>query len=287
MKKIILLACTIILTSVSIFGSQPCTVKAATDTEDHGFKIDEKVFKVNWNETGKIKVKQTARSFDSAFDKGKVLGYAYVSAGFASSRYRVDGKYYQKILIKTEMIPQTVSGNKKGMSQYLKLSLDLGDLMKNAAIEPVSTSGSTGYSISYAIGRATSIGVGASTDKSIAINGSETQSEELTASVTFAKNSLRITTNKDDGGCATWVYDYVSSMVSEDQNAYLFGSSVQYSTYVWNMDKNCSDIYCGLNLGYTLTFGGGNQKTNEIIKNWTKTSNHLGSVSGDIYLVYK
>ena len=245
-----------------------------------------KIFKVNWNETGKIKVKQTARSFDSVFDKGKTLGYACVSAGFATSKYRVDGKYYQKILIQTEMMPHTVSGNNKGMSQYLKLSLGLGDLMKNAKIEPVSTSGSTGYSISYAVGRATSIGVEASTDKSIAVNGSETQSEELTAAVTFAKNSLRITTNKDDGGETTWIYDYVSSTVSEDQNAYLFGSSVQYSTYVWNMEKNCAVVYSGLNLKYTLTFGGGNQKNNTIVQNWTKTSNHLGSVSGNISLVY-
>ena len=44
MKKIITMLLISIMTAVSIFGSQTCTVKAATDTEDHGFHIDEKNF---------------------------------------------------------------------------------------------------------------------------------------------------------------------------------------------------------------------------------------------------
>lgn len=61
-------------------------VSAATTTEDHGFTIDENLFDVDWTETGKVYVCQTARSTDPDFDKGTSGATAYSITGIMGVR---------------------------------------------------------------------------------------------------------------------------------------------------------------------------------------------------------
>ena len=69
MKKIIIMLLISVMVSVSMLGSHTYTVNAATDSEDHGFEIDESAYSVNWQESGKVYVYQTKSSLNSVFDK--------------------------------------------------------------------------------------------------------------------------------------------------------------------------------------------------------------------------
>lgn len=179
MKKIIIMLLISVMVSVSMLGSRAYTVNAATDSEDHGFKIDEELYSVNWQETGKI------------------------------------------------MVPQPVKGKKKGMSQRLDIKVSNGYLMKNTKIELVSSVGSTAYTLSSVAGHGISMGSGVSTEDELSFDFSQNFSSDNSITVSYVQNSLNVTTNEDEKGYATWLYDYVSSNSSAEQNNYLFGSSVQ------------------------------------------------------------
>lgn len=286
MKKIVALAmmATIMLGIIMVNDYE--TVYAATTTEDHGFTIDENLFRVQWNETGKIWVTQTCASWHDDFDNGDTLGYARVYAGFATARYKIDDKYYQRILVKAEMVPQTVTGKSKGMSQYLTVNVSNGQYMYNTRIEPASNTGSTSYSTTGSLGGGLSLGVGKE-DGKYSVNGGLDFTLGISSSTSYVEDSLVVITNKDDNGYASWEYDYVSSSVSRAQNAYLFGSSEQYGLFSWNMNEGSDNAYSYLTLNVEAIFGGGNVTTNERARKLFTDNYHLGSASKSITIYYK
>ena len=284
LRKIIALFAMVALFMGSIIVSDYEYVKAEQTTIDHGFKIDKNLYNIKWTETSKIWVKQTCRSMDSKFDKGVTLGYAKVYTGFATTKERIDGKYYQRVFMKGEMIPTTVSGSKRGMSQYLTVQVANGDYMQNTWIEPMSSTGSTSYSTTGGIGLGGKLGISRKKSK-LTLDGGSNFSFKADTSVSYVEDSLVVITNKDDNGYAQWEYDYISSSKSKAQNAYLFGSSTQYGVFSWSMPANW--LYCNLNLKVTATFGGGNNSTNERAFNmWTGKYN-LGSGSTSINISYE
>ena len=286
MKKIAALAMTVVVMLGITMVNDYDMVNAATQTEDHGFKIDENLFRVHWNETNKIWVKQTCRSWHSDFDKGDTLGYARVYTGFATAKYKVDNKYYQRILVQAEMVPQTVTGNSKGMSQYLSVNVANGQYMYNTRIEPASSTGSTSYSTTGSLGGGISLGVGKK-DGKYSLNGGVDFTLGISSSTSYVEDSLVVITNKDDNGYASWDYDYISSGSSKAQNAYLFGSSTQYGLFSWNMNTGSNNVYSSLKLNVTATFGGGNTSDNERANKLFSDSYHLGSTTKSMTITYK
>ena len=261
-------------------------VYAATTTEDHGFTIDENLFRVKWNETSKIWVKQTCASWHDDFDNGVTLGYARVYAGFATAKHKIDNKYYQRILVKAEMVPQTVTGKSKGMSQYLTIKVNNDKHMYNTRIEPASTTSSTSYSTTGSFGGGLNLGVGKENGK-YSVNGGADFTLGISSSVSYVEDSLVVITNKDDNGYASWEYDYVSSGSSKTQNAYLFGSSEQYGLFSWNMKEGSDNVYSFLTLKVEAIFGGGNVTANERASKLFTDNYHLGSASKSIIINYK
>lgn len=287
-KKLMALSMIVVLILGNNIKNDYVFVNAATQTQDHGFKIDENLFRVKWTETGKIWVKQTAWSWNTKFDSedNNTLGYARVYAGFATAKYKVDNKYYQRILVQAEMMPQTVTGNWKGMSQYLQVEVANGDYMYNTRIEPASSSGSTSYSTTGSFSGGGNLGIGKKNGKYV-LNGGADFTLGISSSKSYVENSLVVTTNKDDNGYARWEYDYISSGSSKEQNAELFGSSTQYGLFSWNMNEGSNNVYSYLKFKVTATFGAGNRKTNERVEECFTDSYELGSESKTMTIYHK
>ena len=265
-----------------VVGDKPMEVCAATTTQDHGFEIDESVYRVNWDETDKIKVKQDVRCWDGDFDKNKTLGYVKVYVGLATTKKPVDKKYYQRVLVWGEMVPLTVTGSKKGMSQYLTIKVQNAENMKNIKIEPTSTTGSTSYSTTGEFSKNKVVGVSIGNKEwEISKNGSHTMG--LSSTTSYVEDALLVCTNKDDNGFGVWEYDYVSSK-SKTQNNYLFGSSDVYGLYMWNMPENGNKVYSGLNVKVEASFGGGDKKNNERYKKLWSDIYTLGTDSKSFYI---
>lgn len=286
MKKIVALTMmAVIMLGISMVNDYEM-VYAATTTEDHGFTIDENLFRVQWNETSKIWVKQTCGSWHADFDNGDTLGYARVYVGFATANYKIDNKYYQRILVKAEMVPQTVTGKSKGMSQYLTINVSNGQYMYNTRIEPASTTGSTSYSTTGSFDGRFNLGVGKK-DGKYSANGGLDFTLGISSSTSYVEDSLVVITNKDDNGYASWEYDYVSSGSSRTQNAYLFGSSDQYGLFSWNMKEGSDNVYSKLTFTVEAIFGGGNITNNERATQLFTNNYNLGSASKSITISYK
>lgn len=287
MKRFVSLMLVVIIVMGITCNETKQYVYAATTTQDHGFTLDENLFDVNWNETNKVYVKQNVRSCSAAFDKGVTLGYVSVSAGFATSKRMIDGKFYQRILLQSKMVPQTVSGNNKGMSQYLKVQVCRGEKMLNTIIEPQSSSGSTSYTTTGNMSSGSTLGVGVNSKGEYTLNGSSSYTMGMSSSISYTRNALIVITNEDDNGYAVWNYDYVSSSSNKEQNAYLFGSSTQYGLFSWNMEKNLNAVYGETYLTVTATFGGGNTSTNVRYTPWNNSKNyHLGTQTKTMTINY-
>ncbi len=244
------------------------TAEAESLELDHGFSIDLDLFDINWTETDKIYVKQDVRSMSSAFDKGVKLGYYRVSIGFATTYKAIDGKIYQRLLVRGEMVPRTVKGKNKGMSQLLEVSVDHSpcSTIKEVAIEPACTSsGVTTYSTTGTLGLSYGKNVSLSLkgDMSFSKNGS--LSMGISKTVQYTEGSMIVITNKDDDGVARWTYDYVSANKNKSQNAYLFGSSTQYGVLSWQM-PNTKYLVNNLKVTVKAQFGGGNMSNSSIVK---------------------
>lgn len=250
-----------VMTVVVLIGSGVVnkyeTVYAATESQNKGFTIDENVYNVNWEETGKIKVYGSSKG-----TKGFYLGYVNVQTGSATTKKPVDGYYYQRILVKADMCPQIISGTMRGMSQYLTLELKNEKDMKNLAIEPRASIGSTTYNVSTTHMVGGNIKVNKSKDGFTA-SGGGSYSLSIGASCSYTEDSLVISTNQDSNGYGRWDFDYVSSGYSKKQNAYLFSGTVQRGLYSWNMPKNYNGFYTSTKLYVTATFGMGDCGTNE------------------------
>lgn len=158
LRKVVAFVMCVVALVVSGVLNAHTPLYAATESEEYGFEIDETLFNVNWQETTKINVYQTVDTNYIAFKKGTYLGYAKVYTGFATSKKMVDGKYYQRILVQADMVPQTVSGKNKGMSQYFTIQVQNAEMMKNTAIEPASTYGSISYSTTGSLSLGGSLG---------------------------------------------------------------------------------------------------------------------------------
>lgn len=265
--SVLLLLCLIVPAGMA--GSVKPAEAASLET-DHGFQIDLDLFDINWKETNKIVVKQDVRSLDSKFDKGVKLGHYKVAIGFATSYKAVNGKIYQRILARGEMVPYTVKNNKKAMSQLLEIRVDHSgyQTIQELGIEPASTSGTTSYSTTGTLGLSLGGAVSISAKGELGFSRNGALSMGISRSVNFATSSLIVTTNKDDQGIAWWEYDYVSSNKNKTQNAYLFGSSEQYGVFSWNM-PNAKGLVGKMKVTVTAKFGGGDTSDASVAKSWT------------------
>lgn len=279
-----------LVTVISCNGLRDAGVaQAETKTADVGFSLDEKIYSIKWYETEKIFVKQTYATVkkNKNFKKGTVLGTVKVYAGIATTKGRVNNKYYQRVLVKGKMCPWKVSGNWQGMSQYLKISTNSDNRMLNLGIEPASTSGSTSYSVSgtKSLAQEVSGDLTAKADGTITakLGKSVTGTFSIGKTVSYAEDSLIIVTNKNNSGDAVWGWDYVSSSSSAKQNAYLLGSSEQYGILSWNMEEGKNIILTGLTVTVTATFGGGNVSSYKRQAN-NNGSYHLGSATGSVMI---
>lgn len=264
--SLLLLVCLIVPAGVM---SNRKSAEAASLETDHGFEIDLDLFDINWKETGKMVVKQDVRSFSSKFDKGIKLGHYKIAIGFATSYKAINGKIYQRVLARGEMVPYTVHESKKAMSQLLEISVDHSGYtrIQELGIEPASTSGTTSYSTSGTLGlnQGRNVSVSVKGDLSFARTGALSMS--ITKNVSFATSSLIVTSNKDDQGIARWEYDYVSANKNKTQNAYLFGSSEQYGVFSWNM-PDAKGLIGKLKITVKAKFGGGDTSDSSVVKSW-------------------
>lgn len=288
-KKIFALLLALV-TVISCNGLRDAGVaQAETKTADVGFSLDEKIYSIKWYETEYIVVKQDKATVkkNKKFKKGVELGSVKVYAGLATTKGKVNNKYYQRVLVKGEMCPYVVSGNWQGMSQYLRISTNSDSRMLNLGIEPTSTSGSTSYSVSGT----RSMGQEVSGDLSVDAKGVMTAkigrkisgTFSIGKNVSYTEDSLIIVTNKNNSGDAVWCWDYVSSGSSTKQNAYLLGSSEQYGILAWNMGEGNNYVLTGLTVTVTATFGGGNISTYKRQAN-NSGSFHLGSATGSVMI---
>ena len=267
-----------------IVRCKPMVVNAATTTQDHGFEIDESVYRVNWYESGKIYVEQDVYCWDGDFNKGVELGYAKVYAGLATTRKPIDNKYYQRVLIQAKMVPLTVKGDKKGMSQYLTVKSANADGMLNLRIEPTSTTGSTSYTTAGNSSSNKVLDVEMSSEGwKFSRNAGHTM--ELSSTTSYVEDALLVCTNIDDNGYGVWEFDYVSSK-SKTQNNYLFGSSEVYGLYSWNMKEKGNKVYACINIKVEASFGGGNKKENVRYKKFNSNQYTLGTES-DFFMMYR
>lgn len=288
-KKILAILLALVTVTCCLALQEDGVAQAETKTADVGFSLDEKIYSVKWYETKNIVVKQTKATVkkNKNFKKGVELGSVKVYAGIATTKGEINNKYYQRVLVKGEMCPYKVSGNWQGMSQYLKISTNSDSRMLNLGIEPVSTSGSTSYSVSGT----RSLGQEVSGDLSIDAKGVMTAkigrkisgSFSIGKTVSYVEDSLIIVTNKNNNGDAVWCWDYVSSGSSTKQNAYLLGSSEQYGILAWNMGEKNNFILTGLTVTVTATFGGGNISTYKRQAN-NDGSYHLGNATGSVMI---
>ncbi len=283
LKKIISVVLTVIIISGSVLSYDCKPVYAYTKTQDHGFNIDENLFNVYWNETSKIYVNQEVPAYDVNFVTGTRLGYVKVYAGFATTKQPVDGKYYQRILVRAEMVPQSVSTNKMGMSQYLTVKILNPNGLLNTRIEPASSTGETSYSTTGSIGVGLSLGV-SKKNSGLTANGGFDFNMGISATSSYVEDSLNIITNKDASGWATWNYDYVSSGSNAAQNAYLFGSSTQFGLFSWNIEKGSTAKCIKLPIYVVATFGGGNKATNNRAKAMYTFAHNLGDNAATIWV---
>lgn len=270
MKKI--LSILLLLCLIVPAGMAGCVkpAEAASLETDHGFNIDQDLFDINWKETSKIVVKQDVRSLSSVFDKGVKLGHYRVAIGFATTYKAVNGKIYQRILARGEMVPYTIKNNKKAMSQLLEISVDHSGYQRiqELGIEPASTSGTTSYSTTGTLGLSLGGGVSISAKGELSFSRTGALSMGISKSVSFATSSLIVTTNKDDQGIARWEYDYVSSNKNKAQNAYLFGSSEQYGVFSWNM-PDAKGLVGKMKVTVKAKFGGGDTSDSSVVTSWT------------------
>lgn len=265
--SLLLLVCLIV--PVGVMGNRKSAEAASLET-DHGFKIDQDLFDINWKETVKMVVKQDVRSFSSKFDQGIKLGHYKVAIGFATSYKAINGKIYQRILARGEMVPYTVHESKKAMSQLLEISVDHSGYQRiqELGIEPASTSGTTSYSTTGTLGLSLGGEVSVSAKGELSFSRNGALSMGISKSVDFATSSLIVTTNKDDQGMARWEYDYVSANKNKTQNAYLFGSSEQYGVFSWNM-PDAKGLVGTLKVTVKAKFGGGDTSDSSVVKSWT------------------
>lgn len=243
------------VTVISCNGLRDAGVaQAETKTADVGFSLDEKIYSIKWYETEKIFVKQTYATVkkNKNFKKGTVLGTVKVYAGIATTKGRVNNKYYQRVLVKGKMCPWKVSGNWQGMSQYLKISTNSDNRMLNLGVEPASTSGSTSYSVS----------------------GTKSLAQEVSGDLTA----------KADGTITAKLGKSVTGTFSIGKTvSYAEGSSEQYGILSWNMEEGKNIILTGLTVTVTATFGGGNVSSYKRQAN-NNGSYHLGSATGSVMI---
>lgn len=95
---------------------------------------------------------------DPDISRSQVVGYCYNYIGKYRATEKVDGKYYDAILIKSCMSPSPFydkKGNKRyGFSQYLQYSMTLNDKCTYQGNTPMNdTTGSTEYSVGISGGK--------------------------------------------------------------------------------------------------------------------------------------
>lgn len=223
-------------------------VKASETEWVQEYGVDEEKYNVNWNETQKVWVKQDCKSTDSDFNEGTSLGYVRVQTGIATSKENDGDKYSQKILIKGEMIPQVVRGDKRGMSRYLTLQ--------------VANNFFTGYMDNKII-------------------------EPMSGILTDSGNTLSVITNIDDNGYAKWEYDYTAYVNSDSEINYLYNPSIQYGVLSWDVKESKSPIYPDLKLKISATYGGGSISGNTIINRFGTKNYDIGTVDAEIIIPYR
>lgn len=278
--KIIALVMTIVLLVGTGAFNEGVTVQAATESERKGFEIDENLYNVNWEETKKVYVYYEGDDDCDDYD----LGYAVVATGYATTKKPVSGCYYQRILVKAEMVPQTISGDLKGMSQYLTVKLTNEDLMQNKNIQPSSDIGETKYTASNSV--MLNLGGDVTSENGVyKFKKGGSLNIGVSSSCEYIEDSLIITTNKDDNGYGVWEYDYVSSKSNKTQNAYLFGSSEQYGLYSWNMPYNHNGFYVCLKIKVIATFGAGYKQKNQRLES-SSGSYNLGKNSCEKRIIW-
>ena len=241
-KSIALFSMGVFLTGIGV----PAKASETEWVQEYG--VDEEKYNINWNETQKVWVKQDCQSKDSDFNEGTSLGYVRIQTGIATSKENDGDKYSQKLLIKGEMIPQVVRGDKRGMSRYLTLQ--------------VANNFFTGYMDNKII-------------------------EPMSGTLTDSENTLCVITNIDDNGYAKWEYDYTAYVNSDSEINYLFNPSVQYGVLSWDIKENKGPIYPDFKLKISATYGGGTISGNTIINRFGTKNCDIGTVDAEIIIPYR
>ena len=250
-KILALMMTVVVLVGTGMFNEN-VYVQAATASQNKGFTIDENVYNVNWQETNYIAV----YCISNTALKGKCLGLAQVSTGYATTKKMVDGYYYQHILVKADMLPQIISGKLRGMSQDLAIKVKYEKDMKDTEIQPATEISSTEYTIATSKGYSGNFMLGI-TKEGFSFNKGGNYSFDVSSSVSYDEKSLSVTTNKNANGFARWDYDYISSGKNAGQNNYLFGSSIQRGMFSWHMPYKNNGFYVSNRVYLIASFGAG------------------------------
>lgn len=163
---------------------------------------------------------------------GTVVGYNYNYIGRYRAKDKVDGKYYDAIIIKSAMTPKEFyakSGKKLyGFSQYLQYSMTLANSQCYQANSPTNdTTGSTEYSVGVSAG----VPKEASFSASVSLNSKYC---DVTDYSDISKNKFKV------------AFDYKPSVIdlrtSSDRNKMLFNQTWQMGTCEWTTSTTSYNV---------------------------------------------
>ncbi|MBQ2981664.1 MAG: hypothetical protein IJD58_06005 [Lachnospiraceae bacterium] len=164
--------------------------------------------------------------------RNQVVGYCYTYIGSYRAKNKVDGKYFDGLLIKSNMVPSTFynkNGQKKyGFSQYLQYSMTLNKHCTYQGNTPINdTSGSDEYSIGITGGSD-----GASVSGTVNCNSKYCDVTDLSNPT---KNLFKIE------------YDYIPSASDWKSNStrnkkVLFASTWQMATCTWTTSYSSYNV---------------------------------------------
>ncbi len=228
-KSVKIFGCTLLTTALVGFKAiQPVSALSESLPETSQATIREYTIKrVNVVRFGNT----MSPSDDSKISPFQIVGYAHSYIGSYRAKKKVDGKYYDGVLIKVSMEPQefySTSGTKYyGFSQYLDMNASLPSGASFQGNSPTnSTIGASSYSVGLNMGY-----------KSASVSGSVQMNKkycDITDYSSVSKNKFDVE------------FDYKTNAAdwsaSSDRNKMLYNQTWQMGTCEWTMNKKGYDL---------------------------------------------
>lgn len=203
----------------------------------------------------------------SDLDKGDKLGYALIRFYYLEPKNSAgNGAYYGITGVQVSMNPCDVAGDISGMSQLAKFGIKTINSASRVC-SPTSEILAIQKSASKTSGSQFTVSAGIEYNSSKGkwepkASGSFGHSWGATTTYTYNMTNVNMTQKDDNGGVATWCYDYISKDKDKTWNAYLFSSTKVSGQVVYRLNfkptSTTRKTEAPTKITYEIRFGAGN-----------------------------